>query len=79
MSDKTKQKLRQIFRTMDPHRAQEIREAYYKACEGLQTLASELELADADLADSPTPTLDEHLYACHALDAMRNSRLGAVL
>ena len=78
MSDKTKQKLRQIFRTMDPHRAQEIREAYYKACEGLQTLANELELADADLADSPTPLLDEHMFAIAALDAMKHSQLGAI-
>ena len=45
----------QIFRTMDGNRAQEIREAYYKTVEGLMTLARELELADADLADSPTP------------------------
>jgi uncharacterized protein involved in exopolysaccharide biosynthesis len=31
--------LRDAFRTMDPHQAQEIREAYYKAVEGLRTLA----------------------------------------
>ncbi len=78
MSD-TKDQLRQIFRTMDGNRAQEIREAYYKAVEGLMTLARELELADADLADSPTPLLDEHMYAIQALEAMKHSQLGAVL
>ncbi len=75
----TKDQLRQIFRTMDGNRAQEIREAYYKAIEGLMTLARELELADADLADSPTPLLDEHMYAIEALEAMDKSQLGAVL
>ena len=79
MTADTKPQLRQIFRTMDPHRAQEIREAYYKACEGLRTLADELELADADLADSPTPLLDEHMFAITALDAMKHSQLGAIL
>ncbi len=75
----TKDQLRQIFRTMEPNRAQEIREAYYKAIEGLMTLARELELADADLADSPTPLLDEHMFAVTALEAMKHSQLGAIL
>jgi hypothetical protein len=64
---------------MEPNRAQEIREAYYKAIEGLMTLARELELADADLADSPTPLLDEHMFAVTALEAMKHSQLGAIL
>lgn len=42
-------------------------------------LARELELADADLADSPTPLLDEHMYAIEAIAAMGKSKLGAVL
>ncbi len=75
----TKDQLRQIFRTMDGNRAQEIREAYYKAVEGLMTLARELEMADADLADSPTPLLDEHMHAVTALEAMKHSKLGAIL
>ena len=41
--------LRDTFRTMDPHQAQEIREAYYKAIEGLRSLADALEIADAHL------------------------------
>ncbi len=75
----TKNQLRQIFRTMDGNCAQEIREAYYKAVEGLITLARELELADADLAESPTPLLDEHMYAVTALEPMGKSQLGRVL
>lgn len=67
---------RQIFRTMDGNRAQEIREAYYKAIEGLMTLAMELEMADADLAESPTPLLDEHMYALEALAAMDKANWG---
>ena len=39
--------LREIFRKMDAHRAQEIREAYYKAIEGLRTLVETLEIEDA--------------------------------
>lgn len=50
----TKDQLRQISRTMYPHKAQEIREAYYKAIEGLQTLASALEEADALLPKRAT-------------------------
>ena len=75
----TKTQLRQIFRTMDPHKAQEIREAYYQAVESLRTLAEALEMADAKLAESPTPLLDEHMFAIEALDAMGKSRLGGVL
>ena len=64
---------------MNGNRAQVIREAYYKAIEGLMTLARELELADGDLDESPTPLLDEHMYAVTALKAMKHSRLGAIL
>ncbi len=59
--------LRQIFKTMDAHQAQEIREAYYKAIEGLMTLAETLEVADAQQTPSggrshqrgPSPGRDE--------------------
>ena len=41
---KTNEKLlRDTFRTMDGNVAQEIREAYYKAVEGLRSLADALE------------------------------------
>jgi hypothetical protein len=76
----TDQILRDAFRTMDPHAAQEIREAYYKAVEGLMTLAHMLELIDAQ---NPGPAsnllLEEHLVACEALDTMKRSQLGRIL
>ncbi|MFV0442891.1 MAG: hypothetical protein ACK5Q5_04900 [Planctomycetaceae bacterium] len=72
--------LREIFRTMDAHRAQEIREAYYKAVEGLSTLAETLEIADAELGSPHDHALiDEHLIAGRAIDAMKTSLLGRIL
>ena len=84
MTDQTKKErernLRDIFRTMEAHRAQEIREAYYKAVEGLSTLAVMLEMADLDMG-SPYECLliEEHLIACQAMDAMKASLLGRIL
>ena len=66
-------RLREAFRTMDPHQAQEIREAYYKAIEGLMTLSEALEIADAQQTPSAVPLLTEHFNAVQALDAMKNS------
>ena len=71
--------LRTIFQSMDAHQAQEIREAYYNAVVGLRTLADALEIADANQEESAGPLIVEHLYACEALDAMKKSRLGAIL
>ncbi|MCA8985818.1 MAG: hypothetical protein R3C12_12870 [Planctomycetaceae bacterium] len=72
--------LREIFRTMDAHRAQEIREAYYKAVEGLSALAESLEIADAEMGSPHDHTLiEEHLIACQAIDAMKASLLGRIL
>lgn len=71
--------LRHIFRTMNSHQAQEIREAYYKAIEGLQSLAEALEIADAHQTPTAGPMLTEHFYAIEAIDAMKRSRLGAIL
>lgn len=71
--------IREIFKTMDAHQAQEIREAYYKAIEGLMTLAEALEIADAQQEPTAGPLLDEHFNAAEALEAMQRSRLGAVL
>lgn len=71
--------IREIFKTMDAHQAQEIREAYYKAIEGLMTLAEALEIADAQQEQTAGPLLDEHFHAAEALEAMQRSRLGAVL
>ena len=71
--------LRQIFKTMDGNQAQEIRDAYYKAVEGLMTLTEALEIADAQQTPTAGPLLDEHFIACEALEAFRKSRLGVIL
>ncbi len=71
--------LREIFNAMDAHQAQEIREAYYKAIEGLMTLSEALEIADAQQTPNAGPLLTEHFIAVQALDAMKNSRLGKIL
>lgn len=72
--------LRETFRNMNADHAQQIRDAYYKAVEGLQTLAETREIADARM---PGPTneqlIGEHLIACEAIDAMQKSVLGRVL
>ena len=73
-------RLREAFRTMDPHQAQEIREAYYNAVEGLHTLAESLEIADIGVGETNDHALiEEHLHACMAIDAMKNSLLGRIL
>jgi hypothetical protein len=72
-------RLREIFRNMDANRAQEIREAYYKAIEGLHTLAEMLEIADANQEQTAGPLLTEHLLACEAIEAMKKSLLGRFL
>lgn len=72
--------LRDIFRTMDAHRAQAIREAYYKAVEGLSALAETLDIADLELGGpSDHALIHEHLIACQAMDAMQQSLLGRIL
>ena len=72
--------LREIFRTLDAHRAQAIREAYYKAVEGSSALAETLEIADVEVAGAHDHALiDEHLIACQAIDAMKASLLGRIL
>ena len=72
--------LRNAFRKMDADQAQAIREAYYKAVEGLQSLANALEIADAQ---NPGPANDlllgEHLLACEAIAALNKSLLGRIL
>ena len=78
MNEKQKQ-LRDLFKNMDPERYQEIREAYHKAVEGLQTLAEALEIADARQTETAGPLLDEHFIALEAIEALNKSNLGAVL
>lgn len=72
--------LRETFRQMDPHRAQEIREAYYKAVEGLLVLADSLENADTEMASpSHMALIEEHRIASQAMSAMKKSVLGRIL
>ncbi len=72
--------LRNIFRSMDAHRAQQIREAYYKAVEGLSVLAEALEMADVEVSGACDHALiEEHLIACQAIDALKASLLGRIL
>jgi hypothetical protein len=76
----TKQdELKNIFRTMDAHKAQEIREAFYKAVEGLHTLAEALEIADAEQTTTAGPLLNEHFIAIEAIEAISKSCLGRIL
>lgn len=72
--------LREIFRSMNPARAQQIREAYFKAVEGLDTLARSLEFADLEMG-SPHDCLliDEHLKVCEAIHAIKTSLIGCVV
>ena len=73
-------RLREAFRTMDPNQAQEIREAYYKAVEGLHTLAESLEIADIGVGETNDHALiEEHFNAYTAIDAMKKSLLGRIL
>jgi hypothetical protein len=72
--------LKEIFRTMDADQAQTIREAYYRAVEGLSVLAETLEIADAEMCSPHDHALiEEHLIACQAVEAMKESLLGRIL
>ncbi len=72
--------LRDAFRAMDADRAQKIRAAYYKAVEGLQTLAEALEASDAAIPGPASELMiEEHLLACEALVDMNGSLLGRIL
>lgn len=78
--NKSERNLKEIFRKMNADRAQEIREAYYKAVEGLSVLAETLEIADAEMGSPHDLALiEEHLIACQAVDAMKKSLLGRIL
>ena len=65
-------------------RVDRIRNAYYKAIEGLQALVDNLEQGDLELAnhretDGGGPLISEHLIACAALEELEKSVLGKVL
>ena len=71
--------LSETIKNLAPAEYQEIRDAYYKAVEGLNTLARALEIADADQAKKAGPLLDEHFIAIEAIEAMDKSDLGRIL
>ena len=71
--------LRDTFRRMDGDEYQTIRQAYYKAVEGLQTLADALENAAEPAGESCDAVIAEHLLACMAIEAMDKSVLGRIL
>ena len=76
----TEANLRQIFASMDPDRAQTIRECYYEAVEALRCLAESLEQADLEVPRNDEHVLIyEHVIACEAIGAMDLSLLGKVL
>ena len=71
--------LRDAFRQMDGDQYQQIRDAYYKAVEGLRALAETLELAAPPSGASCESLIAEHLVACSAIETMNNSVLGRIL
>ena len=72
-------RLRAAFNTMSGDEYQTIRDAYYKAVEGLQTLADALEWVAGATGDEVDPLLAEHLIVCSAMNAMHSSELGVIL
>ena len=71
--------LRDTFRKMDGDQYQTIRDAYYKAVEGLQSLADALENAAEPAGESSDFLIAEHLMACSAIETMNKSVLGRIL
>ena len=71
--------LRNAFRRMDGDEYQTIRQAYYKAVEGLRALADALEHAAEPTGESSQALIAEHLIACSAMNAMDSSELGVIL
>ncbi|MGB7325372.1 MAG: hypothetical protein WBD31_10920 [Rubripirellula sp.] len=71
--------LRTIFKNMDPHQAQEIRESYYRIAENLRPLVDALEIADLDNGGPAGPLIEEHYIFCELLEKLDESVLGAVL
>ena len=71
--------LRDAFRRMDGDEYQTIRQAYYKAVEGLRALADALENAAEPSGESSRALIAEHLIACSAMNAMDSSELGRIL
>ena len=71
--------LSESIKNLDPADYQEIRDAYYKAVEGLQTLADALEMADAKAVSPAGPLMTEHFLAINAIETMNKSQLGRLV
>ena len=75
------------IRKLSPEIAEKIRQAYYKAAEGLNDLVALTEQADLEIAlsesrdtsDDDLPLIGEHLVFCRALEIFNESKLGKVL
>jgi hypothetical protein len=74
MASKHETAMKTAVKKMSGSDQQNVREAYYKAMEGLQALADALEsVGESDAV------MAEHLIACNALQAMRASVLGKIV
>ncbi len=81
-SDRTSQErvLRDAIREINPQQARAIRDAYYKAVEGLQALTTILEITDLENGDrNDHALLQEHLLACEAMETMGKNLLGRIV
>ena len=74
-----KDELRTIVAKMPPAKYTAIRDAYWKAVEGLRSLADALEQADADDPEPGDALMNEHLNTAEAIGVMYRSRLGEIL
>lgn len=72
-------RLREAFKGMDPHQAQAIREAYYKAVEGLTVLTDLLQQAESSGIEFSGALVAESQIAAAAQIQLDKSTLGAVL
>lgn len=73
---KRDKQIEQAFRSMDPHVAQEVRDSYYQAMEGLISLQQAL--AKAEGLPDAFKGIEQQLAAA-ATQTMHNSQLGAYL
>ncbi len=69
--------LKHAILTLPAEQAHDIKQAYYKACEGLAALAEALEAVDG--LETCDPLAKEYGHACVALESMNRSELGKVL
>src|SRR5688572_1067140 len=71
--------LRAGLRRLSPDKAQAIKDAFYKAAEGLQSLADLLEHNADSVGDAEEAFIAAHLLACQGITAMNKTSLGKIL